>query len=135
MIGITSLDKRAATADAEAQTGAAIADVAATGAVVADKADAVVASARDALAEMRRIVDAFAASTGEKVDEAVTAVGETGAQTAQRFGALVDDARVLGRDGLDRVAGKVAERPFAAIAVAAGIGLALGFLTRPGNGR
>lgn len=135
MIGISSLEKRAATADAEAQAGAAIADVAATGAVVADKADAVVASARDALAEMRRIADAFAASTGQKVDEAVAAVGETGAQTAQRFGALVDDARVLGRDGLDRVAGKVAERPFAAIAVAAGIGLALGFLTRPGNGR
>lgn len=135
MIGITSIDKRTAAADAQEQTSAAIADVTAAGATVADKADAVVGSAREALAEMRRIVDAFAASTGQKVDEAVAAVGETGAETRQRLGALVDDARLIGRDGLDRVAEKVAERPFSALAVAAGLGLALGFLTRPGNGR
>jgi ElaB/YqjD/DUF883 family membrane-anchored ribosome-binding protein len=135
MLGITSIDKRTALDDAREQTDAAIADVAATGAIVADKADAVAGSAREALAEMRRIVDAFAASTGEKVEEAATAVGATGAETARRFGVLVDDARLLGRDGLDRVAEKVAERPFAALAVAAGVGIALGLLTRPGDGR
>lgn len=134
MVAITSLDKRAA-ADARAEADAAIADVAGAGAAVADKTDAIVTSAREALAEMRRIVDTFAAATGEKVADAATTVGETGAQTAERLGALVDDARVLGRDGLDRVAGKIAERPFAALAVAAGVGLALGFLTRPGSDR
>jgi len=134
MIGITSLDERATT-DARDRTDAAIADVAATGREVAGEAAAIVESARRTLAEMRRLVDTFAAGTGEKVDEAATAVGETGTRTARRLGALVDDARVLGRDGLDRVADKVAERPFAAIAVAAGLGLALGILTRPGSGR
>lgn len=134
MPSVTSIDKRAA-ADAQAKVDGVVGDVAAAGAAVADKAEAVVMSARDALAEMRRIVDAFAAATGERVGEAASAVGEAGSQTTQRLGALVDDARVLGRDGIDRVAEKVAERPFAALAVAAGIGIALGFLTRPGTER
>jgi len=122
----------ATAADLRETTDAAISGA---GAKVADEAEAIVGSARDALAEMRRIVDAFAAATGEKVEIAAQAVGETGTETARRFGALVEDARDLGRDGLDRVAERVAERPFAALAVAAGVGLALGFLTRPGSDR
>jgi ElaB/YqjD/DUF883 family membrane-anchored ribosome-binding protein len=122
----------ATAADLRETTDAAISGA---GAKVADEAEAIVGSARDALAEMRRIVDAFAAATGEKLEIAAQAVGETGTETARRVGALVEDARDLGRDGLERVAERVAERPFAALAVAAGVGLALGFLTRPGSER
>lgn len=125
----------AALEDAGDQARAIVDDVAASGETVAAKAETIALSAREALAEMRRIVDAFAASTGEKAGEAVAAVSATSTETAERIGALVDDARLLGKESLDTMADKVSERPFTALAVAAGVGLALGLLTRPGARR
>lgn len=121
--------------DMTEKAAGAAADVAATAAAVADEAGRVATSAKEALAEMRRIVEDFAAATGERASTAASAVEATGAATVERFGALVDDARVLGRNGLDEVADTVAKRPLAALAVAAGVGLALGLLTRSGGER
>ena len=110
-------------------------DIGATGAVLAEQAGAVAQSAREALAEMRAIVERFAATTGEKAGEAAGAVKAAGADTAERVAVLVDEARTLGRDGLDTLADSVAKRPISALAVAAGVGLVLGLVTRSGNGR
>lgn len=125
----------AALEDAGDQARSIVDGVAASGDTVAAKAETIALSAREALAEMRRIVDDFAASTGEKAGEAVAAVSATSTETAERIGALVDDARLLGKESLDTMADKVSERPFTALAVAAGVGLALGLLTRPGARR
>lgn len=121
----------AAIEDAGDRARAIVDGVAESGETVAAKAETIAISARDALAEMRRIVDDFAAATGEKAGEAVAVASATSAETAERIGALVGDARLLGKEGLDTMAGKISERPFTALAVAAGVGLALGLLTRP----
>lgn len=120
----------AAIDDAGDQARSIVDGVTDSGETVVAKAETIALSARDALAEMRRIVDAFAAATGERAGEAVAAVTATSTETAERIGALVDDARLLGKEGLDTMAEKVSERPFTALAVAAGVGLALGLLTR-----
>lgn len=125
----------AAIQDAGAQARAIADGVAASGETVASEVRTIALSARDVLEEMRRIVDDFAAATGEKAGEAVAAVSATSTETAERVGALVDDARLLGKESLDSVAEKVSERPFTALAVAAGVGLALGLLTRPSDRR
>lgn len=130
-----TIAKPAAVDDIAARAGATAEDLAATGATVAAKAESIAVSAKEAIAEMRRILEDFAAATGEKASEAERAVESTAAATAERVGALVEDARVLGRDGLDGVADTVAKRPFASLAIAAGVGLALGLLTRPGSER
>lgn len=121
--------------DIASKANATADDVATTVATVAEEGEKIALSAKDALAEMRRIVQDFAASTGEKASAAASAVGATGTATAERFGELLDDARVLGRDGLDELADGVSKRPLTALAVAAGVGLVLGLMTRPGSAR
>lgn len=121
--------------DVVTEASATIDDIGTAGAALAERADAVARSAREALAEMRAIVDRFAAATGDRAGEAADAVSATGADAAERLAGLADEARTLGRDGLDRIAAGVAERPIAALAVAAGVGLVLGLVTRTGTGR
>ena len=77
----------------------------------------------------------FAEATGEKAAEAAGAVAGAGAATADKVGALAHDAGVLGRNSLESVTEAVSKRPLTAIAVAAGVGLLLGMMSRPGAGR
>jgi ElaB/YqjD/DUF883 family membrane-anchored ribosome-binding protein len=126
---------RSTAADVAVEATATMKDIGATGAALAEQGGAVAQSAREALAEMRVIVERFAATTGEKAGEAADAVKATGADTAERVAGLVDDARTLGREGLDGLADAVAKRPVAALAVAAGVGLLLGLVTRTGGER
>ena len=73
---------------------------------------------RQAIAEMRRIADEYASRTGGRAGEAV--------------GVLADDARAIGRDGIDALAESVSRRPVTSLAIAAGVGLVLGWATRSG---
>lgn len=123
------------TDDLVVEASATMTDIGATGAALAEGADAVARSAREALAEMRAIAARFAATTGETAGAAAEAVKATGVDTAERVAGLVEEARILGRDGLDTLADGVAKRPIAALAVAAGVGLLLGIVTRSGGGR
>ncbi len=73
---------------------------------------------RQAIVEMRRIADDYASRTGGRAGEAV--------------GVLADDARAIGRDGIDALAESVSRRPVTSLAIAAGVGLVLGWATRSG---
>jgi len=66
---------------------------------------------------------------------AANADAGAGAATADKVGALAHDAGVLGRNSLESVTEAVSKRPLTAIAVAAGVGLLLGMMSRPGAGR
>ena len=108
-------------------------DIGAAGSDLADKAGDVAAAAQDALGEMRRIIDEFAARTGVKASEAVETVKATGADTADHIGAALNGASALGKEGLDGVADAVAKRPMTAMAVALGVGLLVGLASRGGS--
>jgi ElaB/YqjD/DUF883 family membrane-anchored ribosome-binding protein len=84
-------------------------------------------SAREALDSMQRIVTDFAKRTGQRAGDVADVAKTAGADAVKQFGAL---ARDFGRGGLDNVAGAVARRPVAALAIAAGVGLMLGLASR-----
>lgn len=121
-----------ARAEVAKQARAAAADLHEAGASVAADATDVAGSARAALEEMRRIVADFATSTGEKASDVVDTVGGIGVDATERVGALAGELRGIGRVGFENVADAVAKRPMTALAVAAGVGLLLGLVTRPG---
>lgn len=91
---------------------------AAAGSDLASAASDLVETARQAVNEMRRIADDFTTRTGDRAGAAA--------------GVLADDARAIGRDGVDALVETVGRRPVASLAVAAGIGLVLGWATRGG---
>lgn len=122
-------------ADVATKARATIDDIGATGTTIAAQAEAVADQARAALSEMRAIVDRFAVATGEKAGVAADAVKATGTETVERFGALVSEARDAGAEGLETLSDSIAKRPLAALAVAAGVGLLIGMVTRPGAER
>ena len=94
---------------------------AAAGSDLSAAAGDLVETARQAVSEMKRIAADIATRTGDRAGEAA--------------GVLADDARAIGRDGGDALVETVARRPVASLAVAAGIGLVLGWATRSGAGR
>ncbi len=107
-------------------------DIGNAGSDLADKAGDVAVAAQEALSEMRRIIDEFAAKTGAKANEAFETVKTTGTDTADHIGAALSGASALGRDGIDSVADAVAKRPMTAVAVALSVGLLLGLASRGG---
>jgi hypothetical protein len=108
-------------------------DIGAAGSDLVDKAGDVAAAAQDAMAEMRRIIDAFASRTGAKANEALETVKTTGVETADHVGAALSGASALGREGIDGVAEAVAKRPMTSMAVALGVGLLVGLASRGGS--
>ena len=113
---MTMADDTAKTAEGAVKTLKSTA--AATGSDLSAAASDLVDAARQAVIEMRRIADDFATRTGDRAGEAA--------------GVLADDARALGRDGVDALIETVSRRPVASLAVAAGVGLVLGWATRGG---
>lgn len=116
-------DKIEDVAEAASNAGAA---VAAAGTDVAELA-------RRALADMKTIIDDFAARTGEQAGKAIDGVEAARVSGVQTLASMAEDARALGRDGIDSVGEAVGKRPVAALALAAVIGLAIGWATRPGG--
>lgn len=108
-------------------------DIGAAGSDLADKAGDVAIAAQEALAEMRRVIDEFAAKTGVKASEALDTVKTTGVETADHIGVALNSAGALGKEGLDGVADAVAKRPMTALAIALGVGLLVGLTSRSGS--
>ncbi|TBW40385.1 hypothetical protein EYW49_04160 [Siculibacillus lacustris] len=92
--------------------------------------DDVAALARQAVEAIRQAADAFAAQAGVKSDEAVAAARAAGTATIDGIGAVAGDARALTENGIDAIGRSVARNPVAALAIAAGAGLLLGWMTR-----
>jgi ElaB/YqjD/DUF883 family membrane-anchored ribosome-binding protein len=86
--------------------------------------------ARQAVEAIRQAADAFAAQAGVKTDEAVATARAAGAAAVDGIGAVAGDARAITADGLDAVGRSVARNPVTALAIAAGAGLLIGWLTR-----
>ncbi|WP_133121850.1 hypothetical protein [Pleomorphomonas carboxyditropha] len=107
-------------------------DLGAAGSDLAGKAGDVAVAAQEALGEMRRIIDQFAAKTGVTASEALDTVKATGAETADHLGAALSGASTLGKEGLDGVAEAVAKRPMTALGIALGVGLLVGLASRSG---
>ncbi len=105
-------------------------DIGTAGSDIADKAGDVAVAAQEALAEMRRIVEEFAAKTGVKASEAMETVKTTGSETADHIGVALSGASALGKEGIDGMADAVAKRPMTAMAVALGVGLLVGLVSR-----
>ena len=108
-------------------------DLGAAGSDLAGKAGDVAGAAQEALAEMRRIVDNFAAKTGVSASEALDAVKARGSDTADHLGAALNGATSLGKEGIDGIAEAAAKRPVTAMAIALGVGLLLGLASRGGS--
>lgn len=108
-------------------------DIGTAGSDLAGKAGDVAVAAQEAMVEMRRIIDEFAAKTGTKASEAFDTVKATGAETADLVNAALNGASALGKEGLDGVADAVAKRPMTAMAVALGVGLLVGLASRGGS--
>lgn len=108
-------------------------DLGTAGSELAGKAGDVAIAAQEALTEMKRIVDEFAAKTGNKASEAVETVKATGSDAADHIGAALSGASSLGKEGMDGIAEAAARRPVTAMAIAMGIGLLLGLASRGGS--
>lgn len=108
-------------------------DIGTAGSELAGKAGDVAIAAQEALSEMKKIVDEFAAKTGAKASEAVETVKATGSDTADHIGAALSGASSLGKEGIDGIAEAAARRPVTAMAIAMGIGLLLGLASRGGS--
>ncbi|SFM60577.1 hypothetical protein SAMN05192571_103116 [Pleomorphomonas diazotrophica] len=108
-------------------------DLGAAGSDLAGKAGDVAVAAQEALSQMKRIMDEFAAKTGTKASEAVETVKATGADTADHLGAALSGASSLGKEGIDGIAEAAAKRPVTAMAIALGVGLLLGLASRGGS--
>lgn len=108
-------------------------DIGAAGSELAGQAGDVAIAAQEALMEMKKIVDEFAAKTGAKASEAVETVKATGSETADHIGAALGGASSLGKEGLDGIAEAAAKRPVTAMAIALGVGLLLGLASRGGS--
>ncbi|MCM5558814.1 hypothetical protein [Pleomorphomonas sp. JP5] len=105
-------------------------DFGAAGSELAGKAGDVATAAQEALIEMKRIMDEFAAKTGTKASEAVETVKATGADAADHLGAAFNGAGSLGKESIDGIAEAAAKRPITAMAIALGVGVLLGFASR-----
>ncbi len=105
-------------------------DIGTAGSELAGKAGDVATAAQEALSEMKKIIDEFAAKTGAKASEAVETVKATGSDTADHIGAALSGASSLGREGMDGIAEAAAKRPVTAMAIALGVGLLLGLASR-----
>jgi ElaB/YqjD/DUF883 family membrane-anchored ribosome-binding protein len=105
-------------------------DLGAAGSDLAGKAGDVAVAAQEALTQMKRIMDEFAAKTGTKASEAVETVKATGADTADHIGAALSGASSLGKESIDGIAEAAARRPVTAMAIAMGVGLLLGLASR-----
>ena len=112
----TKSDSIAQAADAPLESLKATAST--TGADLSAAGADLVEMTRQAVVEMRRIADDYATRTGGRAGEAA--------------GVLADDARALGRDGVDALADTFSRRPVTSLAIAAGVGLMLGWATRSG---
>jgi ElaB/YqjD/DUF883 family membrane-anchored ribosome-binding protein len=105
-------------------------DIGAAGSDIADKAGDVAVAAQEALTEMRRIIDEFAAKTGVKASEAMETVKTTSSETADHIGDALSGASALGKEGIDGMADAVAKRPMTSMAIALGVGLLVGLVSR-----
>lgn len=108
-------------------------DLGAAGSDLAGKASDVATAAQEALSEMKRVMDEFAAKTGTKASEAAETVKAAGADTADHLGAALSGAGSLGRESIDSIAEAAAKRPVTAMAIALGVGVLLGLASRGGS--
>lgn len=106
------------------------AEAAGIGSDLADKAGDIAAAANEALAEMRRVIDDFAAKTGAATSDAAGSVKAAGVEAGRQVSSALNSAEALGREGIDTIADTVARRPLTSVAIAAGIGLVLGYCSR-----
>jgi len=79
---------------------------------------------------MRRIFDNFATKTGAATSEAAGGVKEAGVEAGRQVGAALNSAEALGREGLETIADSVARRPLTSLAIAAGVGMVVGYCSR-----
>lgn len=108
-------------------------DLGAAGSELAGKAGDVATAAQEALSQMKRVMDEFAAKTGVKASEAMDTVKAAGTDTADHLGAALNGATSLGKEGIDGIAEAAAKRPVTAMAIALGVGLLLGLASRGGS--
>lgn len=98
-----------------------------------DKAEEIAASAQEALEQMRRIIDEFAAKTGGSAAEAVKTAREKAGETADCLAGSLNGVSALGQDAIDSLSTAVAKRPMTAVLAALGVGLVIGFISRGGS--
>ncbi len=63
-------------------------------------------------------------------DHVKAAAAETSALAAEKLGVLADSARSLGEDWLATLSTTIERKPITAVAIAAGVGLIAGWMTR-----
>jgi hypothetical protein len=96
-------------------------------AAVGTDAAALAAQAVDAI---RKAADAFATQAGVKTDEALSAARYAKAATVDGLGYVARETGVVTEESVDALGRSVARNPLTALAIAAGAGLVLGWMTR-----
>ncbi len=108
------------------------AELATAGDDIAVQAKDIADQAREALEQMQQILNTFAAQTGQSLGEAGDAAKTAASHSGDLIGSMASDIKANGEQSLDALAATVSRHPFGAVAAAAGVGLLLGLLSRPG---
>lgn len=98
-----------------------------------DKAAEIAASAQEALSQMRRIIDDFAAKTGDNASDIIESVKGRRGEAAECFAETLKGASTLGRDAVGSLSNAVAKKPMTAVLAALGVGLIIGLASRGGS--
>ena len=91
--------------------------------------------ARQAVDAIRQIADSLAARASDTATRTVDAAGSAGDSAAEAISAVKQEAKDIATDSLAGLGEIVSKRPVAALAIAAGVGLLLGYLTRSDSRR
>ncbi|WP_298423535.1 hypothetical protein [Rhodoblastus sp.] len=90
-------------------------------------------SITQALAAVQKAMEELAAVLGADSTATISALKQAGQAASENLAGLTDDARDLGRAGLDEISESVRRNPLAWLAAAVGLGLVIGLWRNRGS--